>query len=543
MFRTNARSRRHRLSLELLEARELLSGVPSPHGIKSGEAMTGTAIPITLHLATRTAPAGDYVAVASERVLLTGQAAPGARIVLRKTLASGKVRRVAQTRANAQGAYRFALNCGMGTTPFTAVVVGAGGGASSGVLSVTRANQAIVWNSIALQAVRTAGAQPPDASRDYAIVSLAVYDAVNAVDPKYAMYGGVTATASRRTSADAAACAAAETALAALFPGQTAMFEGELSATMAAIPAGGARDRGMALGTSVANQILAMRANDGANVKVNYVPLGKPNDPTTVQYWQPTPKAFAPAVDPQWGNETPFALKSVSQFQPPPPPSITSAQYAQELNQVEMLGGTTSTVRTADETAAALFWSDLAKTTFDPPGHWNQITEIAAMASKSNLLDSARALALVNIALADAGIVCWNVKFTDNTVRPVTVIRDGADGVNPGITADPTWTPLWNTPAFPSYISGHSTFSSAAAAVLTSIYGDHFAFTDSGDPTEHLAPRHFASFEAAAQEAGMSRIWGGIHFMSDNIYGLQVGGEIGQYVVKNELLAPQPAKR
>ena len=167
---------------------------------------------------------------------------------------------------------------------------------------------------------------------------------------------------------------------------------------------------------------------------------------------------------------------------------------------------------------------------------------IAAVTSKSNLENSARAFALVDIALADAGIEAWNVKYTYNTIRPVTVIRDGADGVNPLITADPTWTPLCNTPAFPSYISGHSTFSAAAAAVLTSIYGDHFAFTDPGDPTENLTPRSFTSFAAAAQEAGMSRIYGGIHFMSDNIYGLQVGGEVGQYVVQHELLSPKSGK-
>ena len=207
---------------------------------------------------------------------------------------------------------------------------------------------------------------------------------------------------------------------------------------------------------------------------------------------------------------------------------------------VEMLGGTTSTIRTADQTAIARFWSDLPGT-FDPPGHWNQITEIAAIMSKTNLENSARAFVLVDVALTDAGIEAWNVKYTNNTVRPVTVIRDGADGVNPLITADSTWTPLWNTPAFPSYISGHSTFS-AAAAVLTSIYGDHFAFTDPGDPTENLTPRHFTSFAAAAQEAGISRIYGGIHFMSDNIYGLQVGDEVGQYVVQHELLSLKSGK-
>jgi membrane-associated phospholipid phosphatase len=529
--------RRRRLDFEPLEARELLSASSPSHPIKDGEATPGAAVPITLHYATRIAPAGDNVDVASGHIVLTGQTAPGARVVLRKMLASGKVRRVAKTRANARGNYRFAIHCGMGSTPFTAVVVGAGGGASSGIMSVTRANQAIVWNSIALQAVRSAHSQAPDSSRVYAIVALAVYDAVDAIDRKYTMYGDVTARVSGRTSADAAACAAAATALTGLFPSQAAMFQAELKATMAAIPGGGSRNRGVALGTSVGNQILAMRADDGSNVKVSYNPPVGPGP----GYWVPTPPTYTPAVDPQWGHVTLFALPSVSLFQPPPPPAITSVQYAQEVNQVEAWGGTNSTVRTADQTAYARFWSDLPGT-FDPPGHWNQITEIAAMESKSNLEDSARALALVNIALADAGIVCWDVKYTYNTVRPVTVIRDGADGVNPGITADPSWTPLWNTPAFPSYISGHSTFSSAAGAVLTSIYGDNFAFTDPGDPTENLAPRHYTSFEAAAQEAGLSRIYGGIHFMSDNIYGLQIGGEIGQYDASHALLPLEPGR-
>jgi hypothetical protein len=311
------------------------------------------------------------------------------------------------------------------------------------------------------------------------------------------------------------------------------MLGAELTATLSAVPAGPGRDRGIAPGTSVANQILALRSDDGSAAKVDYVPGTGPGD------WVPTPPAYAPAVDPQWGDVRPFALTSLAPFQPPPPPAITSVEYAQEVNQVEMLGGANSTVRTPDETAIARFWSDLPGT-FDPPGHWNQIAEVATLMTKSSLEDSARDFALVDIALADAGIVAWNVKYTDNTVRPVTVIRDGADGVNPLITANPGWTPLWSTPAFPSYISGHSTFSAAAAAALNSIFGDSFSFTDSGDPTEDLAPRHFSSFNQAAQEAGMSRIYGGIHFMSDNVEGLQVGGEVGRYVAQHELLPLHP---
>jgi hypothetical protein len=313
------------------------------------------------------------------------------------------------------------------------------------------------------------------------------------------------------------------------------MLQAELARTLATTPTGPARSAGVALGQSVANQILARQSNDGSNVKVAYNPTPGPDA------WVPTPPAYAPPVDPQWRQVTPFALTSGTQFQPPPPPAITSAQYAAELNQVEQLGGTTSTARTPAETALARFWSDLAGT-FDPPGHWNQIAEIAAVANHTDLENSARMFALLDMALADAGVEAWGVKYTDNTARPVTVIRDGADGVNPLVHADPTWTPLWATPAFPSYISGHSTFSAAAAAVLDSIYGTSFAFTDSGDPSENLTPEHFANFDQAAQSAGMSRIYGGIHFMSDNLAGLQVGGEVGQYVVQHELL-PLKASR
>lgn len=161
MFRTIAKRRHCRLGLEPLEARELLSGSSSSHAIVGGDATPEAAVSITLHLAGSTAPAGDYVDVASKHVVLTGQTVAGATVVLRKALASGKLRTVAKTHADAQGAYQFKINCGMGTTQLTAQVVEATGVASSTTLTVTRANQAIVWNSIALQAVRTAHLQAP----------------------------------------------------------------------------------------------------------------------------------------------------------------------------------------------------------------------------------------------------------------------------------------------------------------------------------------------------------------------------------------------
>jgi hypothetical protein len=210
---------------------------------------------------------------------------------------------------------------------------------------------------------------------------------------------------------------------------------------------------------------------------------------------------------------------------------------------VKAVGGTGSTVRTADQTAYARFWSDLPGVTFTPPGHWNQIAEDAAMSRRLSLPAEARLFALLDIALADAGISCWETKNFYDFWRPVTAIREGNSDGNPLTVGDPTWTPLWATPAFSSYASGHATFSAAAAAVLDSVFGATFAFTDTGDPTEGLAPRHFIGFDQAAAEAAASRMYGGIHFRFDNETGLRVGGEVGQYVLQHELLPLGPGQK
>ena len=404
------------------------------------------------------------------------------------------------------------------------------GAQSTSSMSLTRANQVIVWNSVALQMIRNVQSPPPDSARQLAIVAVSVFDAVNAIHPRYASYG-ITVNAPRAASADAAAASAAYTALVGLFPDQKSILDAELATSLSAIPGGRPKAQGIALGTSVATQILALRANDGSTTAVVYNPTPGPG------VWVPTPPKYAPPIDPQWGQVTPFALTSGGQFQVPPPPAITSPEYAAAYNQVEAIGGTNSTTRTAEQTAIAAFWSDQTGHTFDPPGHWNQIAEIVAVQNRSSLASSARTFALLNMALADAGIASWNVKYTDNTWRPVTAIRAGDAGLNPLVTGDPTWTPLWATPPFPSYVSGHSTFSASAAAVLDSIYGTNVAFTDPGDPSLNLTPRHYANFDQAAQEAGMSRIYGGIHYSFDNTAGLGLGTQVGNYVINNELTA------
>ena len=385
----------------------------------------------------------------------------------------------------------------------------------------------LAWNSILLDSVRAEKTPPPYAARDMAIVHIAIYDAVNAIDGGYEGY--LTQRNGPNGGSDVAAAAqAAHDALVALYPDRAAIFDSALSSSLAVVPDGAAEKKGIALGRDSAKHILDARENDGADDAVSYTPGTGPDD------WQPTPPGFAPALLPQWPDVTPFALDSGDQFRPPPPPSITSDEFTAAFNRVKQLGSIDSTVRTADQTQIALFWADGAGTA-TPPGHWNVIAQDVAQAKHNSLAQNARLFALLNIALADAGIVSWDAKYTYNFCRPITAIRNADQDGNPATSSDPSWTPLIVTPPFPSYTSGHSTFSAAAAAVLAGFFGtDQITFT-TGSENPAAAPRIFSSFSQAAAEAGISRIYGGIHWDFDNTQGLASGKLVGQYVLSHFL--------
>jgi membrane-associated phospholipid phosphatase len=393
-------------------------------------------------------------------------------------------------------------------------------------IAVHNRDAVLEWNDIALNAIRAAKTAPPVAARALAMMHAAVYDAVNAVMPLHAFY---QANPGLHPNADpsAAAAAAANRVLDNLFPGQAPAFDAALARSLAKLPDGPAEAEGVALGRQTADAILAWRANDGSTATVAYTPGTAPGQ------WQPTPPAFAPALLPQWPNLTPFAMTSDIQFRPAGPPALDSQQYADAVNMVQALGSANSTARTADQTQIALFWAD-GGGTFTPPGHWNEIAQEQSLRAGLSLAENARLFALLNIAEADAGIVAWDAKYADNVWRPITAIRNADQDGNPQTTADPTWTPLLVTPNFPSYISGHSTFSGAAAAVLSAVFGANTPFTDRGDPAQQFT-RSFTSFQQAADEAGMSRIYGGIHYTFDNTDGLAAGLALGQYVVGNFL--------
>ncbi|MDB9489241.1 phosphatase PAP2 family protein [Dolichospermum circinale CS-534/05] len=385
------------------------------------------------------------------------------------------------------------------------------------------------WNGILLNAIYEDKTTPPVASRNMAITQTAVFNAINTITGTYKNYH-FTGTAPTIVSAEAAAASAAHQVLINLYPGQKSYFDNALTASLAEITDGTAEDNGVTFGRTVADAILTLRSGDGSSNTITYTPGTNPGQ------WQPTAPGFAPALLPQWGQVTPFALTSGDQFRPDGTPALNSAEYTTEFNQVKDLGSKNSTNRTAEQSQIAKFWAD-GSGTFTPPGHWNQIAQNVAATKGNSLVDNARVFALLNISLADAGIAAWDAKYTYNFWRPITAIQNADSDGNANTIADATWTPLLTTPPFPEYISGHSTFSGAAETILTGLLGNNVSFTTNSLGTPGIY-RTFSNFTNAANEAGISRIYGGIHFNSANVEGLATGRSVGNYVLEN-LLAPK----
>jgi hypothetical protein len=286
---------------------------------------------------------------------------------------------------------------------------------------------------------------------------------------------------------------------------------------------------GLTLGTQIAQLTLAGRASDGSQTDVPYIPSDSPGQ------WRRTPPFFRPPYTPQWRYVTPFCLPEIESFLPPPPPELDSPEYAEAFNQVKALGSKNSVQRTSEQSQIAVFWSDFSYTA-TPPGHWEVIAATIARDRNNTLAENARLFALISLAQADSAIVCWEVKYRYNFWRPVTAIQRADEDKNPLTEPDETWDQFLPSPPFPSYMSGHSTFSKASAQVLTQFYGtDAITFIATSDSLPGVF-RTFHSLAGCADEIGMSRIYGGFHYMFDNIYGKSTGKTIGDYVSANFLL-------
>ncbi len=390
---------------------------------------------------------------------------------------------------------------------------------ASGIGLSIRADVVTDWNNAALDAIRADSTAPPIASRSLAILHASIYDAVNGIARTYEPYlvqSAVQASASR----EAAASAAAHEVLVNLFPASASSFDALHAAILATIPDGTHKVNGIVWGEFVANQILAARANDGSDAIV------PPPGGSGPGVWVPTPPAFLPYLLPQRGFVVPFAMSSSSQFRPPGPPSLDSQQYAADYDEVKELGAAVGSTRTEDQTQIALFWADGAGTE-TPPGHWDSIAQIISDAQGNTLEENARLFALLNIAMADTAICAWDAKYTFDFWRPVTAIAFVEPELN--------WMSFIVTPPFPDYVSGHSTFSAAAATVLPLFYGtEDLPFTTGSDFLPGVY-RSFATCLDAAEEAAASRIYGGIHFRSASEDGLQAGIRIGEWTFTHYL--------
>jgi hypothetical protein len=388
------------------------------------------------------------------------------------------------------------------------------------------------WNETVLQAIRAEQTPPPLAARNLAIVHAAMYDAVNTIDGAYRTYY-VRAQKPPNGLADVAAAVAAHRTLVALYPRQIGLFDAVLDQSLNNVPEGQAKNDSIRLGQYVGETMLDWRAGDRSTAQAAYMPT------PGAGFWRPTPPDYRPALLPHWSSVGCFCMRSGAQFRPAGPPALDSAAYAANFKEVKALGALNSQVRSAEQTEIAHFWADEAGTA-TPPGHWNSIAQNVSRARGTNMRDNARLFALLNLTLADAAILCWDCKYKYNYWRPIQAIRAAAPQENAEVSGDPAWTPLLTSPPFPSYTSGHSTFSGAAAAALASFFGtDNMQFTIGSDGLRGVT-RSFTSFSAAAQEAGRSRIYGGIHYEFDNADGLATGRALGEYVTRNYLLPSTP---
>jgi hypothetical protein len=301
----------------------------------------------------------------------------------------------------------------------------------------------------------------------------------------------------------------------------------------------------MAVGLSCANGMMDLRAKDGSAVMMAYKASKKAG------MWIPTFPDFTMPFNPDWPGVTPWTLLNAEQFRPVGPAGysnlkdlLRSPEYAAAFDEVKSLGSLHSTARTEEQTLVAQFWANDRDGTHKPPGHLNEITQVIAANQCNTFSENARLFALLNLALADAGIVSWDCKYATSIDlwRPITGIRNAHKDHNSQTEADSGWQPLSNdpavngfTPPFPAWISGHATFAATHAAVLREFYGtNELTFTITSDDTPGIE-RTYNSLDAIARENGVSRIYLGVHWRMDFEDGYTAGTALGEWVVANFL--------
>ncbi|GAB2847481.1 vanadium-dependent haloperoxidase [Lentzea nigeriaca] len=402
------------------------------------------------------------------------------------------------------------------------VVLGLTGAALSAPAdAVPRSDGVRVWNEFALAAVRATRATDADAARTYAMLNVAVYDAVNGLTTPARTPAMVPGPGPGGADPRAAAVAAAHTVLVRLDPDRTSSYDRQLEADLAALRPGHRRDEGVRWGREVAQRVVTSRADDGST-PVQSQPAGSGPGVFRAE-WSGT----------QYRNVRPFAVTSPAAYIPGPPPALDSLDYAAASAEVALLGD--AAIPAPDKLATFQFWS-VPTGSAQPPGEWVKIA--LTVSHDLSLASSARLLALLSMTLADTTVATVGTKFTYRHWRPATAIREADTDGNPWTQPSPAWVPrAGSVGGSPEYPSGHSSYSGAAATILAGFFcADDIRFTHTTDSAPGGQSRTYSSFSAAAAEAGRSRVFGGQHFEFSNQAGLTIGRGVATEVLATRLL-------
>lgn len=363
-------------------------------------------------------------------------------------------------------------------------------------------------------------------SRAQAMLHVAVFEAVNAIDKRYTPYK-LNLTADRGTSREAAAASAAHDVLVALYPDQRADLDATLATSLSAIADGEAKTKGIELGKKAAVEIIAVRANDGFNTPESYRP-------------QTSPGVYVPTIVPIESTAakiTPWVMRESSQFRPAPPPALTSDVWTRDLNEIREFGSINSTKRTAEQTTVGRFWF------FTGPRTYNAIVRQIVTAKNMDLVDCARLYSLTAMAAADAFIAVFDGKYAYNLWRPITAIRNADTTNNPATPREAAWLPLGTTPMHPEYPCAHCIVSSAVSNVLQSVVGNEVGEITLVSPTAPGVTRKWTRLQDYSDEVANARIYAGFHYRFSTEAGKDMGKKIAELTVSTQLLGSVAAAK
>jgi hypothetical protein len=401
------------------------------------------------------------------------------------------------------------------------IALAAGTATAAATPSATPADDPAVitdWNAIAVATLSADTTKQPVEDILYsAFVQAAVYNAVVGIEGRYAPYR-FHAHAPRGTSAQAAAVAAAHEILVTYVPSAQATLDADYAASLAKLPDGTAKTRGIAFGIRAADSLIRLRAHDGRNAPIFFT------RPPAPGVWRPTPPAFLPMSAPWLAFVTPLLVHSATQFAPPGPPALTSARYTRDFNESKALGSLTSTKRTAEQTSTATFSGSALV-------QYNAALRDQVTVRHLDIVDAARMFAAIDMSVADAEITVWRAKYVYGFWRPITAIALADTDSNPHTAPDPGWVPLFSTPNYPEYPSGYNAFNSTVVHGLQNLFQTRHLHLTLISTTAPGTVRHYDSGRALLQDVVNARVWNGFHFRSADIASRDLAGHLAAWTL------------